>query len=244
MHAGSDRRGRAPDGEPHPPRSRPRGPGGRRRRERRGRRVDGGRARVRRDRARRDAAGHRRLRDLPPTARRRGLGAGADAHRPRLGRRPRRRASTAAPTTTSSSRSRSPSCSRGCARLFAAGAIERPACSRSATSGSTRRRAGSGAASTEISLSAKEFALLETFMRRPGGCCSRYDLLEHAWDFAYENRSNVVDVYIRRLRGRSTSRSASSRSRPFAAPATGCAQRTRDEPARSGSGSPVPSRSR
>jgi DNA-binding response OmpR family regulator len=29
---------------------------------------------------------------------------------------------------------------------------------------------------------------------------SRLDLIEHAWDFAYENRSNVVDVYIRRLR--------------------------------------------
>jgi two-component system, OmpR family, response regulator len=51
-----------------------------------------------------------------------------------------------------------------------------------------------------IELSAKEFALLETFMRRPGQVLSRLQLLEHAWDFAYENRSNVVDVYIRRLR--------------------------------------------
>jgi two-component system, OmpR family, response regulator len=51
-----------------------------------------------------------------------------------------------------------------------------------------------------ISLSAKEFALLETFMRRPGEVLSRFHLLEHAWDFAYDNRSNVVDVYIRRLR--------------------------------------------
>jgi two-component system OmpR family response regulator len=55
-------------------------------------------------------------------------------------------------------------------------------------------------ASTEIELSAKEFALLETFMRRPGQVLSRYQLLEHAWDYAYENRSNVVDVYIRYLR--------------------------------------------
>jgi two-component system, OmpR family, response regulator len=53
---------------------------------------------------------------------------------------------------------------------------------------------------TPISLSAKEFALLETFMRRPGEVLSRFHLLEHAWDFAYENRSNVVDVYLRRLR--------------------------------------------
>ena len=52
----------------------------------------------------------------------------------------------------------------------------------------------------EISLSAKEFSLLETFMRRPGEVLSRLHLLEHAWDFAYENRSNVVDVYIRHLR--------------------------------------------
>src|SRR5436189_1700835 len=52
----------------------------------------------------------------------------------------------------------------------------------------------------EIRLSAKEFALLEAFMRRPGEVLSRLHMLEHAWDFAYDNRSNVVDVYIRRLR--------------------------------------------
>jgi two-component system OmpR family response regulator len=51
-----------------------------------------------------------------------------------------------------------------------------------------------------IELSAKEFALLETLMRRPGEVLSRLQLLEHAWDFAYESRSNIVDVYIRRLR--------------------------------------------
>ena len=53
---------------------------------------------------------------------------------------------------------------------------------------------------TEIGLSAKEFALLETFMRRPGQVLSRYQLLEHCWDYAYENRSNVVDVYVRYVR--------------------------------------------
>jgi two-component system OmpR family response regulator len=52
----------------------------------------------------------------------------------------------------------------------------------------------------EISLSSKEFAILETFMRRPGEVLSRYQLLEHAWDYEYENRSNVVDVYVRYLR--------------------------------------------
>ena len=52
----------------------------------------------------------------------------------------------------------------------------------------------------EIALSQKEFALLETFMRRPGQVLSRYQLLEHAWDYEYENRSNVIDVYVRYLR--------------------------------------------
>lgn len=60
------------------------------------------------------------------------------------------------------------------------------------------RRAWRG--ESEIALSPKEFALLETFMRRPGQVLSRLQLLEHAWDFAYENRSNVVDVYVRYLR--------------------------------------------
>jgi two-component system, OmpR family, response regulator len=54
--------------------------------------------------------------------------------------------------------------------------------------------------STPIALSTKEFQLLEVFMRRPGQVLSRYDLLEGAWDMAYENRSNVVDVYVRYLR--------------------------------------------
>jgi two-component system OmpR family response regulator len=52
----------------------------------------------------------------------------------------------------------------------------------------------------EIELSPKEFALLETFMRRPGRVLSRFELLEHAWDYEYENRSNVIDVYVRYLR--------------------------------------------
>jgi two-component system OmpR family response regulator len=53
---------------------------------------------------------------------------------------------------------------------------------------------------TELSLSAKELLLLEAFMRRPGEVLSRLDLLESAWDLAYENRSNVIDAYIKRLR--------------------------------------------
>jgi len=52
----------------------------------------------------------------------------------------------------------------------------------------------------EIELSPKEFAVLETFMRNPGAVLSRFQLLEHAWDYEYENRSNVVDAYVRLLR--------------------------------------------
>jgi two-component system OmpR family response regulator len=53
---------------------------------------------------------------------------------------------------------------------------------------------------TEIDLSGKEFAVLEVFMRRPGEVLSRFQLLEHAWDYEYENRSNIVDSYVRLLR--------------------------------------------
>jgi len=52
----------------------------------------------------------------------------------------------------------------------------------------------------EIELSTKEFALLETFVRRPDQVLTRAQLLEHAWDMAYESRSNIVDVYVRCLR--------------------------------------------
>jgi two-component system OmpR family response regulator len=53
---------------------------------------------------------------------------------------------------------------------------------------------------TEIPLSTKEVQLLEVFMRRPGQILSRFELLEGAWEMGYENRSNVVDVYVRYLR--------------------------------------------
>jgi two-component system, OmpR family, response regulator len=52
----------------------------------------------------------------------------------------------------------------------------------------------------ELQLSSKEYALLELFMRRPGEVLTRFELLEHGWDMGYENRSNVITVYIRYLR--------------------------------------------
>jgi two-component system OmpR family response regulator len=53
---------------------------------------------------------------------------------------------------------------------------------------------------TEIELSPKEFALLELFLRHPDEVLTRTAILEHAWDFAYDGTSNVVDVYVRYLR--------------------------------------------
>jgi two-component system OmpR family response regulator len=52
----------------------------------------------------------------------------------------------------------------------------------------------------ELELSAKEYALLELFMRRPGAALSRVQLLDGAWDMSFESQSNVVDVYVRYLR--------------------------------------------
>jgi two-component system, OmpR family, response regulator len=52
----------------------------------------------------------------------------------------------------------------------------------------------------EIHLSTRELSLLETFMRRPDQVLTRGQLLEQAWDVAYDGGSNVVDVYVRYLR--------------------------------------------
>jgi two-component system phosphate regulon response regulator OmpR len=51
-----------------------------------------------------------------------------------------------------------------------------------------------------VRLTGGEASLLTALARRPGEVLSRYQLLEHAWDYDYENRSNVVDVYVRYLR--------------------------------------------
>src|SRR5919201_5117139 len=63
-----------------------------------------------------------------------------------------------------------------------------------------RRRVRRG--DVDVKLSAREFAMLETFMRHPGDVLSRFDLLEHVWEGGYENRSNIVDSYVRFLRGK------------------------------------------
>jgi len=60
------------------------------------------------------------------------------------------------------------------------------------------RRVWRGA--TEIELSTREFAVLELLMRHAGVAVTRLQLLEGAWDMAFESRSNIVDVYVRYLR--------------------------------------------
>jgi DNA-binding response OmpR family regulator len=52
----------------------------------------------------------------------------------------------------------------------------------------------------QVDLTAKEFALIEFLMRRAGTVVSRGDIAEHVWDEHYDPLSNVVDVYIQRLR--------------------------------------------
>jgi two-component system, OmpR family, response regulator len=52
----------------------------------------------------------------------------------------------------------------------------------------------------EIQLSAKEFSLLEFFLRHPGAVLTRSQIIEAVWDFAYDGTSNVVDQYVNYLR--------------------------------------------
>lgn len=51
-----------------------------------------------------------------------------------------------------------------------------------------------------VELTAKEFALLETFLAHQGQVLSRQQLLSHVWGYDFETGSNVVDVYVRYLR--------------------------------------------
>ena len=62
------------------------------------------------------------------------------------------------------------------------------------------RRASADGGDTEVELTAKEFSLLETFLRHPGQVLSREQLLSHVWGFDFDPGSNVVDVYVGYLR--------------------------------------------
>jgi two-component system, OmpR family, response regulator len=54
----------------------------------------------------------------------------------------------------------------------------------------------------ELALTVKEFAVLEVFMRHVGETLTRVQILDGAWDMAFESRSNIVDVYVRYLRAK------------------------------------------
>jgi len=75
--------------------------------------------------------------------------------------------------------------------LLAVGGLELDPAAHTATLGSE-----------PLELTAKEFAILEYFMRHPGEALTRRRLIDHVWDYAYQGDSNVVDVYIRRLRAK------------------------------------------
>ncbi len=51
-----------------------------------------------------------------------------------------------------------------------------------------------------VNLSAREFALIEILLRHPGQVLTREQLLSHVWGFDFDPGSNIVDVYVRRLR--------------------------------------------
>jgi two-component system OmpR family response regulator len=53
---------------------------------------------------------------------------------------------------------------------------------------------------TEVQLSPKEFALLKLFLRHVGSVLTRSQIIDAAWDFAYDGSSNVVDQYVTYLR--------------------------------------------
>lgn len=54
----------------------------------------------------------------------------------------------------------------------------------------------------DVELTAREFSLLETFLRNPGVVLSRMELLSSAWGYDFDPNSNVVDVYVRYLRNK------------------------------------------
>jgi len=80
------------------------------------------------------------------------------------------------------------------------GAVERPVVLEVGDLRLDRSRLQVWRGDVAVDLSHKEFALLEALMLRPGQVLSRFELLEQAWPYDYENRSNVVEVYVRYLR--------------------------------------------
>ena len=75
---------------------------------------------------------------------------------------------------------------------------DRAACRRA--SGSTCAPGARTSTARAIELTAREFTLLEVFLRHPGQVLSREQLLSHVWGYDFDPGSNVVDVYVGYLR--------------------------------------------
>ena len=144
--------------------------------------------------------GHRRLRDLPAAAPRGDLGAGPDADRARRargpGRRPRRRRRRLHDQAVRLRRAAGPAARPGPPRQSRAPGGR----SRSATCASTRPPTRSGAARPRSSSPRRSSSCWRPSCAAPATCSPASQLLEQAWEYDFEHRSNVVEVYIRYLR--------------------------------------------
>ena len=129
------------------------------------------------------------------------------AHRPRRGLRPGGRASTPAPTTTCPSRSRSRSCSPGCARccagarpttIAAAAGQSKPLEFADLTLDPDTREVRRG--DRPISLTRTEFSLLELLLTNPRRVLTRAQILEQVWGYDFPTTGNALEVYIGYLR--------------------------------------------
>ena len=112
----------------------------------------------------------------------------------------RSRASTGAPTTTSPSPLPSRSSSRGSARSCAGEPPRARRRSSSSTSLSIPPPERSRGAGRRITLTAREYALLEYFLRNVGRVLTRPMIAQHVWGLDFDPESNIVDVYVGYLR--------------------------------------------
>ena len=98
-------------------------------------------------------------------------------------------------------------------------------CCRSTICSSTSCGARRSAAASASSLTAREFSVLEFLMRHAGEVVTRTMLAEHVWGEHYDSLSNLIEVFINRLRKKIEPRARRACCTPCAAPATSCARR-------------------